>query len=72
MHYELAAEISPTFPNLYYNLGLVLALLEEKKAAIDAFLKYQLLAPQEERKNADDLISRLKRSLTMTGRNTVP
>ena len=72
MHYELAAEINPAFPNLYFNLGLVLALLEEKKAAIDAFLKYQLVAPQEERKNADDLISRLKRSLTMTGRNTVP
>ncbi len=49
MHYELAAEINPAFPNLYYNLGLVLALLEEKRAAIDAFARYQLLAPPEER-----------------------
>ena len=63
MHYELAAEINPTFPNLYFNLGLVLALLDEKKAAIDAFLNYQRLAPPEERKNADDLIAGLKRSL---------
>jgi hypothetical protein len=30
MHYELAAEINPIFPNLYFNLGLVLGLMEEK------------------------------------------
>jgi tetratricopeptide (TPR) repeat protein len=68
MHYELAAEINPTFPNLYFNLGLVLALLDEKKAAMNAFLKYQRLAPPEERKNADDLIAGLKRSLAKPGR----
>jgi hypothetical protein len=72
MHYELAAEINPTFPNLFFNLGLVLALLEEKKAAIDAFVKYQQLAPREERRNADDLISGLKRSLACHGQNTGP
>ncbi len=60
MHYELAAEINPTFPNLYFNLGLVLALLEEKKAALEAFVQYQHLAPPEERQNADDLISGLQ------------
>ncbi len=53
MHYELAAEIDPAFPNLYYNLGLVLALSGEKKAAIDAFARYQLLAPPE-KKNTED------------------
>jgi hypothetical protein len=72
MHYELAAEINPIFPNLFFNLGLVLALLEEKKAAIDAFVKYQQLAPREERRNADDLISGLKRSLACHGHNTGP
>jgi tetratricopeptide (TPR) repeat protein len=72
MHYDLAAEINPTFPNLYFNLGLVLALLGEKKAAVGAFLKYQLLAPQEECDNADRLISRIKRSLAAKGRNTAP
>jgi tetratricopeptide (TPR) repeat protein len=60
MHYELAAEINPAFPNLYFNLGLVLALLEEKKAALEAFVQYQHLAPPEERQNADDLISGLQ------------
>jgi tetratricopeptide (TPR) repeat protein len=72
MHYELAAEIDPAFPNLYFNLGLVLALLEETKAAIDALDKYQLQAPPEERGKADDLISELRRSLDMAGRNTIP
>jgi tetratricopeptide (TPR) repeat protein len=71
MHYTLAAEIDPAFPNLYFNLGLVLALREETKAAIDALEKYQLLAPPEERRKADDLITELKRSLAIAGRNTV-
>ncbi|MGC1401975.1 MAG: tetratricopeptide repeat protein [Thermodesulfobacteriota bacterium] len=72
MHYELAAEINPAFPNLYFNLGLVLALLEEKKAAVEAFVKYQHLAPPEEGRNADDLIRGLKRSLAKVGENTRP
>jgi tetratricopeptide (TPR) repeat protein len=68
MHYELAAEISPTFPNLYFNLGLVLALLNESKASIEALVKYQLRASPEEGRKADDLIRELKKSLSMTGR----
>jgi tetratricopeptide (TPR) repeat protein len=63
MHYELAAEIDPDFPNLYFNLGLVLALLGETRAAVDSLLTYQSLASPEERKNADDLISGLRKSL---------
>ena len=63
MHYELAAKINPTSPNLYFNLGLVLALMGEPKAAIDALLKYQMLAPSGERGNAEDLLHRLRRSL---------
>jgi len=72
MHYELAAEINPAFPNLYFNLGLVLALLGETKSAIDALVKYQLLTPPEECRNAEELISGLKKSLAMTGGNTEP
>jgi len=63
MHYELAAEINPSFPNLYFNLGLVLALMEEPKSAVDALVKYQRLTPSEERRKAKDLITRLRRSL---------
>jgi tetratricopeptide (TPR) repeat protein len=72
MHYALAAEINPTFPNLFFNLGLVLALLDEKKGAVDAFLNFQRLAPPEERGNADGLISGLKRSLAMVIRDKGP
>lgn len=68
MHYELAAEISRESPNLFFNLGLVLALLDEKKAAIDVFVKYQLLATPEERRNADDLLTCLRRSLEAADR----
>ena len=71
MHYELAAAINPTFPNLYFNLGLVLALLEETKAAIDALVRYQLLTPREERRNVENLINELRKSLAMTGGNTI-
>ena len=71
MHYEFAAEINPTFPNLYFNLGLVLALMEETKAAIDVLVKYQLLTPPKERRNVEDLISELRRSLSKTSRNPV-
>jgi tetratricopeptide (TPR) repeat protein len=63
MHYELAAEIEPLFPNLYFNLGLVLAILDEKKSALDAFVKYKQLAPQEECRKADNLIQELKKKV---------
>ena len=49
--------------NLYFNLGLVLALMEEPKSAVDALVKYQRLTPSEERRKAKDLITRLRRSL---------
>jgi len=68
MHYELAAQINPAFSNLYFNLGLVLALLDDKKAAVEAFVHYQRLAPPEERKKVDDLITGLKRSLAKPGK----
>lgn len=69
MHYELAAEIDPGFPNLHFNLGLVLALLNERQAAIDAFVTYQRLSPPEERGKAEDLLKGLRNSSTPAGRN---
>lgn len=71
MHYELAAEIESGFPNLFYNLGLVLALLNEKEAALHAFIKYRRLVPQEDR-NTDDLINGLRKSLAAPDKNTLP
>jgi len=72
MHYQLAAEINPEFPHLYFNLGLVLALMDEKRDAIGAFGRYRELAPPEECGNADDLIASLKKSLDEADRNTAP
>ena len=63
MHYELTAEINPDFPNLFFNLGLVLALLDEKEAALDAFLNYQRLTPAGEHENSKELIAGLRKSL---------
>jgi tetratricopeptide (TPR) repeat protein len=63
MHYDLALEIDADFPNLYFNLGLVLASMAELKPAIDAFLRYQRMVPPEEAKKAADILETLHRSL---------
>ena len=44
VHYEMAAQITPSFPNLYFNLALVLAINNEFAAAITALVKYRELA----------------------------
>lgn len=64
VHYELAAEIDPSFPNLYFNLGLVLSINNELAAAINALTKYQEIAPAEERHKADELLESLKKSVS--------
>lgn len=62
-HYEIAAQIDPKFPNIYFNLALVLAMNEDLQAAVDALAKYQDLVPEEEGCKADELLTSLKRSL---------
>ena len=64
MHYELAAEIEPEFPNIYFNLGLVYALNDEFEDAISALFKYKSLVPELEGKKADNLLNSLRRSLS--------
>ena len=63
LHYELAAEIEPDFPNTYFNLGLVYALSDDYEDAINALFKYKHLVPEEEGKKADNLLNSLRRSL---------
>jgi Flp pilus assembly protein TadD len=72
MHYEIASELDHEFPNLYFNLGLVLALLEELEPAIAAFRKYQQLAPKEEACNADEVLANLQLSLAGQRRQSKP
>ncbi|MCB0833907.1 MAG: tetratricopeptide repeat protein [Bacteroidetes bacterium] len=59
LHYELAAEIDPEFPNTYFNLGLALAINNEFEPAVKALRRYTDLTPPQEAEKADDLIRRL-------------
>jgi len=63
IHYEIAATIDPSFPNVYFNLALVQAINNEITAAISALTTYQELAPKDEGRNADELLDNLKKSL---------
>lgn len=63
LHYQIAAEIEPAFPNVYYNLGLAHAMAKDYKAAAEVLLKYKELAPEEEGCNADELLVSLRKSL---------
>ena len=69
IHYEMAAEIEPTFPNLYFNLALVLSMNEELSAAISALSRYQELVSPEEGRKADELLQNLKKSVAAAERS---
>jgi len=66
VHYEMAAEVDPAFANVHFNLALVQAINNELAAAINALTKYQELAPEDEGRNADELLRNLKQSLAAT------
>lgn len=63
IHYEIAAEVDPTFANVYFNLGLVQSLNHELAAAIQSLTKYQQLVPAAEARNADELLRNLRQSM---------
>ena len=64
LHYELAAELEGEgFRNIFYNLGLVLAIQQEVLPAIEALNRYRDLAPALEAGPATDLLDSLKKSL---------
>ena len=63
IHYELAAEMDPSFPNVYFNLALVQAIGNDLAAAVSALTKYQELVSADEARNADELFHNLKKSL---------
>ena len=63
LHYELATELDPSFPNVYFNLALVLSLNNEFGAAINALTRYQEMVPVDESRSTDELLSNLKKSL---------
>src|SRR6185369_1807273 len=46
MHYEMAVEVDPSFPNVYFNLALVQAINNDLTAAVVTLTKYQQLVPE--------------------------
>lgn len=64
IHYSIAIELEPNFPNSYFNLGLTLAVVKEYKDAVQYLKKYRDLTPAEEHKQTDDLIFKLSTTLT--------
>jgi tetratricopeptide (TPR) repeat protein len=63
VHYEMAAEVEPSFANVYFNLALVQAINHDLAAAISALTRYQHLVSQEEARKTDELLHNLQRSL---------
>ena len=63
IHYEMAAEVEPSFPNVYFNLALVQAMSNELGAAVRTLTRYQELVSADEARNADELLQNLKKSL---------
>lgn len=64
VHYQIAVEIDSKFPNVYFNLGLVLATNNEFEAAIRALEMYQSLVSPALAQNATELLENLKRSVS--------
>ncbi len=63
IHYEMAAEVDPTFANVYFNLALVQSINNELGAAVTTLTRYQQLVRPDEARNADDLLRNLRQSL---------
>jgi len=63
IHYEMAVEVDPSFPNFYFNLALVQAINNELAAAVCSLTRYQELVPHDEGRNAEELLFNLKKSL---------
>ena len=68
IRYEMAIEVDSTFSNLYFNLALVQAINHDLAAAAITLAKYQELVPEEEARNADELLQNLRNSLASTGK----
>lgn len=63
LHYELAAEFEPSFPNVFFNLALVLSITNQLEAALNALTRYQQMVSGNESRMADDLLDKLRKSL---------
>src|SRR5205807_2107538 len=71
IHYEIARDVEPSFPNVDFNLALVQAINNDLGAAVSALTRYQELVSKDEALNAEELLHNLKRSLA-AARNSRP
>jgi tetratricopeptide (TPR) repeat protein len=63
IHYEMATEVDPSFANAYFNLALVQAINDDPAGAVNTLNKYRELVPEDEGRNAEELLRDLERSL---------
>lgn len=63
VHYEIAGEVNPAFSSVFFNLALVQAMSDNLLASMGALTRYKELVPEEEGRNADELLQNLKRTL---------
>jgi Flp pilus assembly protein TadD len=63
LHYEMAREIDPAFPNVYFNLALVQGINNDFEGAVKALRQYQGLVPENEGRIAGELLQNLKTSI---------
>lgn len=59
VHYGIAIEIEPDFPNSFFNLGLTLAMNREYKEAARSLNEYMNLTPSEEHAQTHQLVRQL-------------
>ena len=60
MHFEVAIEIDPGFPNSHYNQGLVFISLKKYAEAIKCIDKYVELIPNNDHQEANKLLKTLR------------
>ena len=63
IHYEIAVEVEPSFPNVYFNLALVQAINNDPAAGVSSLSKYQELVSEDEGRIARELLDDLQKSL---------
>jgi tetratricopeptide (TPR) repeat protein len=59
LHYEVAQSIDPGYPNLYFNLGLVLALADDIEGAIAALTKYLEMVSVDDTSKVNEILRQL-------------
>jgi tetratricopeptide (TPR) repeat protein len=63
VHYEIAIELEPSFPNSFFNLGLTLAMLKKYADAVKILITYRELSPEDDHQQTNDLIFKLSNML---------